>query len=154
MSFIHYWQVICSSAPFRCLSHVVNLSNVAVMGHIMKIATIETTTAIWEYNPNLPNNCMLGGNLDVITAVCTIAINVCWVHLGDLAFKNWLPLDSGFWSVNWILQETTNSMQDYHSPQNPTSQQCLLGVHLLYAWPVTPPTPSKSFSPHLQDHSH
>jgi hypothetical protein len=63
-------------APFRCLIHVVNLANVAVMSHITKIAAVENATAIWEYDPNLPDNRMLGGNLDVIAAVRTIAIKV------------------------------------------------------------------------------
>ena len=61
---------------FSCLSHVVNLSNVDVMSHITKIAAVETTTTIWEYDPNLPDNRMLGGNLDVIAAVRTMAIKV------------------------------------------------------------------------------
>ena len=63
----------------RCLSHVVNLSVVAVMSHIMKIAAIENATAIWEYDLNLPDNHVLGGSLDVITAMCTITIKVCQI---------------------------------------------------------------------------
>ena len=55
---------------------MVNLANVAVMSHITKIATVENTTAIWEYDPNLPNNRVLGGSLDVIAAIRTIAIKV------------------------------------------------------------------------------
>ena len=47
------------------------------MAHITKIAAVETASAIWEYDPNLASNRMLGGNLDVIAAVCTIAIKVC-----------------------------------------------------------------------------
>ena len=39
------------------------------MAHITKIAVVETTTAIWEYNPSLPDNRMLNGNLDVIAAI-------------------------------------------------------------------------------------
>ena len=54
---------------FRCLAHVVNLANVAVMGHITKIAVIENTNAIWEYDPGLPGNCVLGGSLDVVAAL-------------------------------------------------------------------------------------
>ena len=46
------------------------------MSHITKIAAIETTTAIWEYDPLLPDNRVLGGSLDVIAAVRTIAIKV------------------------------------------------------------------------------
>jgi hypothetical protein len=60
----------------RCLEHVVNLGNVAVMGHITKIAVIENTNVIWEYDPELPNNCILGGSLDVVVAVRTLAIKV------------------------------------------------------------------------------
>ena len=39
---------------FRCLEHVVNLTNVAVMSHIIKIAIIENSNAIWKYDPKLP----------------------------------------------------------------------------------------------------
>ncbi|KAF8469357.1 hypothetical protein DFH94DRAFT_795794 [Russula ochroleuca] len=59
-----------------CLEHIVNLANIAVMGHITKIAAVENATAIWEYDLDLPNNCLLGGSLDVIAAVCTIAIKI------------------------------------------------------------------------------
>ncbi|KAH9048755.1 hypothetical protein EDB84DRAFT_1556597 [Lactarius hengduanensis] len=34
-----------------CLGHVINLANINVMGHITKIAAVETKTAIWEYDP-------------------------------------------------------------------------------------------------------
>jgi len=54
----------------------VNIANVAVMGHVTKIATIENANAIWEYNPSLLNNCILGGSLDVIAAIHTIAVKV------------------------------------------------------------------------------
>jgi hypothetical protein len=46
------------------------------MGHITKTAAVENTTAIWEYDPNLPHNRVLGGSLDVIAAIRTIAIKV------------------------------------------------------------------------------
>jgi len=46
------------------------------MDRITKIAVVETTTAIWEYDPSLPNNCVLNGSLDVVTAVRTLAIKV------------------------------------------------------------------------------
>jgi hypothetical protein len=61
---------------FRCLAHVVNLANVAVMGHITKIAVIENTNAIWEYDPELPGNRVLGGSLDVVAALRTLVIKV------------------------------------------------------------------------------
>ena len=63
--------------PDRCLKHVVNLANVAVMGHITKIATVENQTAIWEYDPDEPDNHVLRGSLDMIAAIRTIAIKVC-----------------------------------------------------------------------------
>jgi len=46
------------------------------MGHITKIAAVENATAIWEYDPDLYDNRVLGGSLDVIAAVRTIAIKV------------------------------------------------------------------------------
>ena len=66
-------------ASTSCLEHVVNLANVDMMGHITKIAAVENATAIWEYDPNLYNNRVLGGSLDVIAAVRTIAIKVSFL---------------------------------------------------------------------------
>lgn len=60
----------------RCLGHVVNLSTVAVMNHITKLAVVENTTAIWEYDPSLANNRVLNGSLDVIAAIRTLVIKV------------------------------------------------------------------------------
>jgi hypothetical protein len=54
----------------------VSLANIAVMGHITKITAIENATAIWEYDPALPDNRVLSGSLDVIAAVRTITIKV------------------------------------------------------------------------------
>jgi hypothetical protein len=51
---------------------VVNLGNVAVMDQITKVAAVETTTAIWEYDPTLNDNRVLGGSLDVIAAIRTL----------------------------------------------------------------------------------
>jgi hypothetical protein len=59
-----------------CLGHVVNLGNVDVMGHITKIAAVENATAIWEYDPTRADNRVLGGSLDVISAIRTLAIKV------------------------------------------------------------------------------
>lgn len=55
---------------------MVNLANVAVMGHITKIAVIENTNAIWEFDPGLPGNRVLGGSLDVVAALRTLVIKV------------------------------------------------------------------------------
>jgi hypothetical protein len=59
-----------------CLEHVVNLANVAIMSHITKLAVIESTNTIWEYDPLEPSNRMLGGGLDVIATIRTLAIKV------------------------------------------------------------------------------
>ncbi|KAH9012214.1 hypothetical protein EDB83DRAFT_2321965 [Lactarius deliciosus] len=45
-----------------------------MMAHITKIAVVETTTTIWEYDPSLPNNHVLNSSLDVIAAIHTLAI--------------------------------------------------------------------------------
>jgi hypothetical protein len=60
----------------RCLAHVVNLAVIVVMSHITKIAAIESSNAIWEYDPSLPGNRVLSGSLDVISAIQTLAIKV------------------------------------------------------------------------------
>jgi hypothetical protein len=46
------------------------------MAHITRLAAVETTTAIWEYDPSLPDNRVLNGSLDVIAAIRTLAIKV------------------------------------------------------------------------------
>ena len=60
----------------RCLNHVVNLANVAMMGHITKLAAVENKTAIWKYDPDLPGNHVLRRLLDVISAIQTILIKI------------------------------------------------------------------------------
>ena len=37
---------------------------------------VETTSAIWEYDPTLSGNHVLGDSLDVVAAVRTLAIKV------------------------------------------------------------------------------
>jgi hypothetical protein len=46
------------------------------MAHITKIAAVETATAIWEYNPDMPANRVFRGSLDVIATIRTLAIKV------------------------------------------------------------------------------
>jgi hypothetical protein len=46
------------------------------MSHITKLAVVETTTAIWEYDPLLPNNRIVNGSLDSIAALRTLIIKV------------------------------------------------------------------------------
>jgi hypothetical protein len=57
------------------------------MAHITKLAAVETTTAIWEYDPSLPDNRMLNGSLDVIAAIRTLAIKVCFVLFCNLFYS-------------------------------------------------------------------
>jgi hypothetical protein len=46
------------------------------MAHITKLAIIETMSAIWEYDLSEPTNRVLGGGLDVIATIRTLAIKV------------------------------------------------------------------------------
>jgi hypothetical protein len=46
------------------------------MSHITKIAVIETTNAIWEYDPTDLGNRVLNGRLDVIAVIRTLTIKV------------------------------------------------------------------------------
>ena len=46
------------------------------MQNITKIAAVENATAIWEYDLTRPDNHVLGGSLDVIAAIHTLAIKV------------------------------------------------------------------------------
>ena len=74
------WLVdYCLIHQYSCLGHVVNLAEVDVMSHIMKIAGVETATAIWEYDPSLPDNHVLNGSLDIIAAIQTLVIKVCCI---------------------------------------------------------------------------
>lgn len=60
----------------RCLSHVGNLAVTDTMSMITKKAALETTQAIWEYDPSDPNNRVLGGSLDVIAALRTLSTKI------------------------------------------------------------------------------
>ena len=69
-------QCDIEKSSHSCLGHVVNLANVDVMRHITKISAVENATAIWEYDPTLEDNRVLGGSLDVISAIRTLTIKV------------------------------------------------------------------------------
>ena len=79
------------------MAHVVNLGNVDLMKNITQIAAVETATAIWEYDPTLPDNRILGGSLDVIAAIRTLAIKVrldmvAWFQISNKPyFRSKLP---------------------------------------------------------------
>jgi hypothetical protein len=55
------------------------------MSHVTKIAAVENFAAIWEYDPSQPENTVLGGELDVISVIRTIAIKVRFIFLHVLA---------------------------------------------------------------------
>jgi hypothetical protein len=75
------------------LGHVINLANVEVMGHITKIAAVKNATAIWEYDPTREDNRVLGGSLDVIAAIRTLAIKVtmCAIMRIDILTTSAVP---------------------------------------------------------------
>jgi hypothetical protein len=56
------------------------------MSPITKMAAIENATTIWEYDPTLPSNSVLGGSLDVIAAIQTLAIKVFHLLLINISF--------------------------------------------------------------------
>lgn len=89
-----------------CLGHVINLGNVDVMGHITKIAAVENATAIWEYDPTREDNRVLGGSLDVIAAIRTLAIKVnnssysIVLKKVNISCCHVLSLDSSIWTAH------------------------------------------------------
>ena len=78
------------------------------MGHITKIAAVENATAIWEYDPTREDNRVLGGSLDVIAAIRTLAIKVSGMRHENLqvnsklAFHRSRPLDSVLSTIKFI----------------------------------------------------
>ena len=46
------------------------------MAHITKVAMIETSMVIWEFDPSLPNNHLHGNSLDIIAAIMMVAIKI------------------------------------------------------------------------------
>ncbi|KAG2739190.1 hypothetical protein P692DRAFT_20644572, partial [Suillus brevipes Sb2] len=65
----HIYNFNATRQHLPCLAHMVNLAVTDVMSVITCITNIETTTAIWEFDPLLPNNRILGDSLDVVAAV-------------------------------------------------------------------------------------
>jgi hypothetical protein len=64
------------------------------MTHITKIAAVETATAIWEYDPSLPDNRVLNGSLDVTAAIRTLPIKVSHVSFSLCRFSNFPQIQS------------------------------------------------------------
>ena len=59
-----------------CLAHVLNLAITDIMSVITNIAAVETTTAIWEFDPTVSGNHIFGNSIDVIAALHTLAIKI------------------------------------------------------------------------------
>lgn len=59
-----------------CLAHVLNIAITDVMSVITKIANVETTSAIWEFDPTLPSSRVLGDSLDVVATIRTLTIKI------------------------------------------------------------------------------
>jgi len=56
------------------------------MSYITKIAVVENMMAIWEYDPSLEDNRILGGSLDMIMAIRTLAIKVSTKFLFQVSY--------------------------------------------------------------------
>ncbi len=83
-----------------------------MMSHITKIAAVENATAIWEYDPSLTGNRVLGGSLDVIAAIRTLAIKVS----NNVSFGTYsVSLIPRFKHLDNILNTSTapNSVADF-----------------------------------------
>jgi hypothetical protein len=70
------------------------------MSHITKLAVIETTNVIWEYDPSDNDNRVLGGGLNVIVTIRTLSIKVCSIHLALFSVNSMDLIDPSFRSVN------------------------------------------------------
>lgn len=60
----------------RCLSHVLNIGTGDAMTQITQKAAFETSQAIWEYDPSIPECRVLGNSLDVIAALRTLSTKI------------------------------------------------------------------------------
>ena len=98
-----------------CLGLVINLGNVDVMGHITKIAAVENAAAIWEYDPTREDNRVLGGSLNVIAAIRTLAIKVIVVLSISMQALIRRHLDSSIRPAHRILPQHPDSLWDSRS---------------------------------------
>lgn len=75
------------------------------MSNITKIAAVENATAIWEYDPTRDDNHVLGGSLDVIAAIRTLAIKVStYIYLFEYPVSDtYSPLDTSIWPAHRIF---------------------------------------------------
>jgi hypothetical protein len=103
------------------------------MSHITKLATVKSATAIWEYDPSLPGNRVLGGALDVISAIQTLAIKVgshsIWIWHGLITFSRSNHLDS----ESSILRSYKYNAVSLR-PSRSLSMETLIGEQLTGCW--------------------
>ena len=61
--------------------------------HITKIAVVENTNTIWEYDPALPGTHILRGSLDVVAALRTLIVKVnSYPLLGHYLYDTYISL--------------------------------------------------------------
>ena len=59
-----------------CLTHVINLAIMDFMNTITKIAHVEITIAIWEFDPILSQNQVLGNALNIVAVIQMLVIKI------------------------------------------------------------------------------
>jgi hypothetical protein len=84
------------------------------------MAAIENATAIWEYDPTLPSNSVLGGFLDIIAAIRTLAIKVFHSLLINISFLQ-VPTHRS----NHLVNELSTSRNVRSSAALPTLSRSL-----------------------------
>ena len=133
--FIYSQISLIESSSCSCLGHVVNLGNVDVMGHIMKIAAVENVTAIWEYDPTWEDNHVLGGSLDVIVAIHTLTIKVSIILNLWHSHLMHACVDPGIWTTHQIVWKYPDLIWHSRTTQDSSTQQCSLGNRIQDAGP-------------------
>jgi hypothetical protein len=106
------------------------------MSHITKLAAIETTSAIWEFDPSEPGNRVLGGGVDVIATIRTLAIKVrSCINSDALSFCADLVdiIDTEFGSKNPEIRIHPDRMRDQDASQDHATWQHTLGLRIWYA---------------------
>lgn len=108
---------------YGCLAHVINLANIDVMGHITKITAMEMATAIWEYDPSLTDNLVLGGSLDVIAVIQTVVIKV-WFPFLCLMISSCCSMPSHRFKPLVNISRCSTSYRLSAESQNPSRYLC------------------------------
>ena len=65
----HIYSFNSNAQRLPCLAHIVNLAITDFMSTITNIASVETTSVIWEFDPSVSMNRIPGDSLDVVSAV-------------------------------------------------------------------------------------